>query len=78
MAACSTRYAANVITLHSEVTLTIMFHYRMLRAKGHGLAGYGNVLNMSPQRPGANFKQLKDEQIVPFPLLRGGREVEDF
>lgn len=45
MVVCSTRYIASVITLHSEVTLTITFHYRMLRAKGHGLAGYRNVQN---------------------------------
>lgn len=29
MAVCSTRYTASVITLHSEVTLTITFHYCM-------------------------------------------------
>lgn len=66
MAVCSTRYPANVITLHSEVTLTITFRYCMLRAKGHGLAGYRNVQNTSPQRPGANFTQPKDEHTVPF------------
>lgn len=71
MTVCSTRCTVSVITLRSEVTLTITFHYCMLSAKGHGLAGYRNLQHTSPQRPGAKFTQMKHEQIVPFPPLKG-------
>lgn len=54
----------------------------MLRAKGHGLAGYRNIQNTSAQCPGAKFIQLKDEQIVHFPQMRGKsnqqEEEQDF